>query len=411
MEINMETETIKKKFDYLMSVLERHWIIKDKNVMKVLLAGVIAHYLDTDPLWLLLISPSSGLKTELLSSLGEIPDIYPLSSLTGQTLFSGLRLGKNDKEHSLLTRINKKILTLKDFTTVLTTDFDSRQKILAQLREVYDGKFNQRYGNGVEIDWSGRIGFLAGCTPIIDIHSTVYQVLGERFIQYRLERADEASTVDKAFDNLGSDKDIRSEIKTAVAAFFANIKIPSVRTIELPPEIRTCLTGLASFCVRARSGIVRDSYKKVLEYVPEPEAPVRLAKQLATLCFALAILEGRDKVEPSDYLIALKTGLDTTPKQRIKVINFLASEDKLFDTTEVAEGIGYSTEGARRHLEDLTAHELVKIEKGGPGIADSWQLSDRTKEYLKKMRHPNMEEGTLDCNYNHINRYLLKMVM
>ena len=50
----------------------------------------------------------------------------------------------------------------------------------------------------------------------------------------------------------------------------------------------------------ARSGVVRDWYSRDVVYIPEPEGPGRLSKQLATVLASLAILWG-GKATEEDY--------------------------------------------------------------------------------------------------------------
>src|SRR5438046_1578624 len=76
---------------------------------------------------------------------------------------------------------------VKDFTTVLTLHRDKRGEILAQLREIYDGHYRKEFGNGKVVDWTGKIGLIAGVTPIIDTYHAVNQVLGERFVCFRIK--------------------------------------------------------------------------------------------------------------------------------------------------------------------------------------------------------------------------------
>jgi hypothetical protein len=130
------------------------------------LATVIANRMDGDPLWVFLVAPPSGGKTEVIRALDEAGDVYPLSSLTAQTFASGFE--RKGTETSLLPKIDGKTLTMKDFGTVLTMYREKKAEILAQLREIYDGGFIKEFGNGKTFRWSGKVGLLAGVTPIID---------------------------------------------------------------------------------------------------------------------------------------------------------------------------------------------------------------------------------------------------
>ena len=66
----------------------------------VALATVIANRMDGDPLWMFLVAPPSGGKTEVIRSLDDVADVYPLSSLTAQTFASGFE--RKGAETSLL---------------------------------------------------------------------------------------------------------------------------------------------------------------------------------------------------------------------------------------------------------------------------------------------------------------------
>lgn len=400
--------------DELIEKLSSKWLLPDTDVVRVLLAGVVGHKFSSDPLWIFLIAPPSSLKTELISSLDSLEDVYQISSLTPQTLFSGLKKIKGQEEsNSILERIGDKIITLKDFTTVLSMRWEDRAVVLSQLREIYDGSFKAKYGNSVEVNWAGRIGLVAGVTPAIDTHYAVFQTLGERFIQFRIDAVGEEDLTKISLKSLGSEKTNRSDVRNWVSSFVNNLEIPDIKDIKIPEDIQDCLGKLASFVVRARSGTVRDSYKKTLEYIPEPEAPARLVKQLATLACSLAVLDKRKEVTKKDYYLTLKVGFDCVPRQRMNVLNFVSSKEEPVSTTEVAEAIDYSPVGATMHLEDLVAHELLKVDRQGIGHANMWEVSPRSIGYFKGLLTKEMEKDETDIlrnahEYEHIKYLILK---
>src|SRR5262249_7946493 len=131
-----------------------------------------------------IVAPPSSMKTEVIRSLDDVPDVYPLSSLTAQTFASGFE--RRGVETSLLPKLDGKTITMKDFGTVLTMYREKKAEILAQLREIYDGGFVKEFGNGKRFHWAGKVGLLAGVTPIIDREYALNQILGERFILYRV---------------------------------------------------------------------------------------------------------------------------------------------------------------------------------------------------------------------------------
>lgn len=366
----------------LCDVFDKWLLLTDKNVMKIMLATIVSHYFATDPLWMFLVAPPSGSKTEIISSVINLPLVYFLSDLTVHTLASGMP-AKKDRDPSLLTRLPNNILVMKDFTTVLSMRHEEKQQILSQLREIYDGRFSKEFGTGKRVDWEGRLTLLAGVTPIVDTHSSVFQVMGERFVMYRVPQAAKIDVAKKALSNYGGEKQMRQEMAEAMSKYFFSLKIPEVSTIQLPEEIINALASLASFVVTARSGVVRDQYRRDLTYIPETEAPSRLAKQLGTLIKALCVLDKRSVVNWDDYYLTLRVALDIIPANRSKHLGALCGELLAVTTAKVGEKTSYSKSGSEIILEDLTALGLVTGKAEGHGIANEWMLSELSYSYFK----------------------------
>ncbi|MFC1693441.1 toprim domain-containing protein, partial [Candidatus Latescibacterota bacterium] len=145
--------------DGVKTVVKKWLYFEDYSVVDVCLAVIIANRMQADPLWMFLIAPPGGSKTELLRALKCEGVTYELSSLTEHTLVSGLQ-GVKD----MLFELNDKVVIMKDFTTVLSMRSDPRLVILGQLREIYDGQYKAEFGNRKKINWEGKVGFLAGVT-------------------------------------------------------------------------------------------------------------------------------------------------------------------------------------------------------------------------------------------------------
>ena len=176
---------------------------------------------------------------------------------------------------------------------------------------------------------------------------------------------------------------MRQELMDSFAGFIAGLKIPKIGDVMLPKDIEEKLMSLVLFCVTARSGIIRDSYTKEIEYVPDPEGPARLAKQLVTLGKALAIMGRSNEVSEKDYRLLYKIGKCSIARQRLLVINTLNEEGDYVTTSDVAKKVKYPTNTTRRFLEDLTALELIDRQHDRPGLADKWILSSKWKKFLE----------------------------
>lgn len=366
-------------FQQLEAAVDKWLLINDRGLLKVLLASVIANRLQGDPVWLFIVTASGGTKTELIRGLNKVPDVYGISDLTPQTFLSGDRQNKNA---SLLLRLPQfVILTMKDFTTVLTMHRDKRHAILSQLREIYDGYYRKEFGTGETRTWEGKWGFIAGVTSIIDHHQSIFQVLGERFVQYRPTQAEDVALAKKAMGNSGGEKAMRLEIQNALVDYLAGVQIPP-ELPALPEAIKECIAHLAAFCVRARSGVVRDGHTREIELIPETELPTRLAKQLSTLYSALTLIDNASSKD--NFALIAKIGMDSLPKKRKQVIDKLIKADDWQETADIAMAIGYPTGTTRHILEDLHGLGITDRQHEGQGYADHWRITEKTRHLLEK---------------------------
>jgi hypothetical protein len=75
----------------------RKWLyLPDPAPLLVTLGAVAANVRDGDPVWLLLVGPPGGGKSELLQSLIGLPDIHPTATLTEAALLSGTPKREHD---------------------------------------------------------------------------------------------------------------------------------------------------------------------------------------------------------------------------------------------------------------------------------------------------------------------------
>lgn len=375
-EAEQKTESLNKtiyiiSLDEIKEVFKRWLLLKDDNLIDVVLATVLVNYfLDHDPLWLLIVSASSGTKTEILRSLDGCKNIYFLSNLTKATLISGQ---KAKKDVSLLPKLTDQILVLKDFTTVLEMRADDQAEIFAQLREIYDGKYDKAFGTGKVFNWRGHVGILAGVTPVIDERISIKQILGERFILYRTVHEERKAMAKRAFDNEGSEKQMRAELHEAMKTFLNQIQ-PGAGLPGCPEEIKNKVVCLADITALARSSVPREGTgDRAIKYVPDPELPPRLAKQFKLLACGLSLVRGKTEVTEDEYHVLKKIALDTIPNQRKIVIKALLTDEWL-KTREVADRIRYPVATTRILLEDLNVLGITDRQfEGGKSASEIYQ--------------------------------------
>jgi hypothetical protein len=274
------------------------------------------------------------------------------------------------------------ILAFKDLTTVLTMHHEARSQIIGQLREVADGRTEKSFGNGLRLEWEGKLGLIAGVTPIIDEQHAFLSVMGERFLLYRLPEMTRRAIARRALSHRGREEALRDRIRPMVSEFLG--KYRNVERLELPEHFTEPLITLVDIVTRARSGVARDRQTRDILYLPEPEAPTRLAKQIAQLMAALLAI-GVDEDEA--WRLAEKVGWDSVPAVRSAVIRLLSRQEGYELTrADLQEKTGLPETTVRRVEEDLVVLGLATHRKD----KNKWLIAESklAAEYWDSDRGP-----------------------
>lgn len=363
-------------FEEYKATIEKWMLLNDPGIVKLLPAIYVANALKgRDPVWVMVVGPSGGGKTEILGSLLDMPKMYPVSLITPNTFLSGFP-GKGDT--SLLPKVNGKILMFKDWTSILSMNKENRNEIMGQLREIFDGHLKKPFGNGKVAEWRGKVGVLAGCTPAVDLAAQMHASLGERFIYYRLNMPDRLEVARRVLSNNDKVETMRLEMRDALYAFMKGVST-ATEVPELTEELKEDLIKVANLSTLARSGVIRDyGPKKEVVYVPSPEMPTRIVQQLSTIATALMMVNGGTYDKEVDKPILTKIAMDSIPQTNRMVMEVLA--EKTHQTTkDIALKLGYPTSPVHTYLENLAllgVCERIQGKDAGPdmGNADRWSM-------------------------------------
>ena len=226
-------------------------------------------------------------------------------------------------------------------------------------------------------------------TPVIDEHQAAMAVLGERFILFRLKTPNRKKVARRALDGAGNEREMRDALRGAMHGFLAS-RADVVPTVDVSMLDR--LAAAADFVTRARSGVLRDGYRRELNYAPEAEVPTRFAKVLLSLARGIALAKDHDTVGEDELRLVMRVALDCLPLVRHRVVSALvqhtisADDDGLPTTSAIAGTAQFATVTIRRALEDLQALGIVTVHKSGKGKADSWEIKEEWAEIFKVMR-------------------------
>src|SRR5262249_11057337 len=145
-----------------------------------------------DPLWVGIVASPSSAKTEIINSLSRVPHVRAADDISKAGLLSGTPKWQKTPgaKGGLLREIGDRgVLTIKDFSVVLSLRPDARAELLSALRRIYDGEWSRNIGadGGKTISWKGRVGLIFGSTEGYDDYYKAISQLGDRFLICRLD--------------------------------------------------------------------------------------------------------------------------------------------------------------------------------------------------------------------------------
>jgi len=382
--------TLKQIKDYYKSV----FLLRDENdtIIDVIMSVALNVHTDSDSIWVMILgAPSSG-KTECAMILSEVDKCFVISTVTENTFLSGMR-GIDGKEVSLLRQVGRKGLFIaKDYTTILSMDHTKRDTIVAQFREIYDGHFVKRTGNGVGGEWKGKVNLIGCSTDAIFSADGEGAEMGRRALNYVLPEMDDKerkAMMRMSNKNLTDIKQKREKLKEMVKEFMAEL-VESLPRDEnglahLPAveeSLQESIMDLANFLTRARTATKRDFQGKLIQ-VMWSESPTRANNQLQMLAQTFQWMN-QGETSDAQKKCVYKIALDSIPKLRRTTLNVLATYD-LVTTKGFAQKLGYPSKTAREWLEDLNVLGIITRSSGeavhSPG-ADTWKIKDEYRNIV-----------------------------
>ena len=354
--------------------IRKHLYIHDEEALDIVLATAAANFVDGDPVWLLLVGPSGGGKTELLNTFIGSNHCCSISKFTKNTLLSGYT--NLAPGNDLLFKIKNKLVVIKDLAPILEMGKDEQREIFSDLRDAYDGYVSKSWGTGQTTTWQGKFGLIAAATNAIDQRSKLFGELGERFIRVNL-RTDSKAQTGFAMDRIGSEERFRAKLKELGKDFLDHFKIVSLTQSPVaPPDVIGRISKLGILTAQLRTPVIRNNSKQI-EVLPNPEVGTRLSKQLMRLAQSTAMLYESPKIDgKADYRLALRVAVDSIPRKRLNLISSLLGGET--SASRISEVTSIPNSTVQYELEDLRVLGLVNKSSQN----STWEISDDIKDEL-----------------------------
>lgn len=334
----------------------------DTGALDCVLCAAAAERLSGDPPWLLIVGGSGAAKTETIMPLAGVGATI-ISTINGEAaLLSGTSKKERHKAATggLLRQVGDRgILVIKDFTSILSMNRDTRALVLAALREIYDGRWSRNVGTdgGMTMTWSGRLVIIGAVTTAWDSAHQVIATMGDRFVLVRLTSgADERRAAGRqAMLNVGSEQAMREELADRVAKL---LKGATTSVPDLDDAAVAELLDVADVVTRCRTAVERD-WQGNPAFAHALEMPTRFAKQL------VGLVRGGISIGMSPawaMQTALRSARDSMPPLRVRVLGDVARH-KWSTTSDVVKRLQLPRTTVDRTLQELHLLELLQVDE------------------------------------------------
>jgi hypothetical protein len=299
----------------------------DIDTIDAVIAVAAAERLPGDPVWLMIVSGSGNAKTETVQATSKVDGariVSTISSCGALLSASPRRQQTKGATGGLLREIGDRgLLIIKDVTSILSQDRNTRSEVLGALRELHDGRWARSVGvdGGKTLEWKGRLVIIGACTTAWDAAYAVVAEMGDRFIYIRPNSDNDEMRIESgthALDNVGQEAVMREELANAVAGVILGMKTDTACDVSMDEKKR--ILAISNLLTRTRTAIERDYRGNVIDS-HDPEMPTRFAKQLIQMMRgALAVGMARDDA----LRLILRCAWDSVPKLRLQLLRDVA---------------------------------------------------------------------------------------
>jgi len=367
----------------------RRWFHLPDNMLDVLdivYGSVIANRIVGDPLWTFIIAPPGGFKTVPIMALDGCKNIETTDTLTPAGLISGATMA-GGVDPSLLKRLHRKMLLVKDFTTVLNLPAQTREEVFGILRAAYDGKAERVLGNIGKKTIKATFGVLAAVTPAIEQYYDQHVQLGERFLGFRTpipsSMKDQREFLKRAHGNVGKEDEIGADLREVSAEILNYDYGPAP---DVPGDIAERLIAMALVIGRLRGVVTRERYsaQREVTHIPYTELPTRLIKQITKAAMGVTQFRRKTVVTHSELSVVKRLAEGSVPTGVYRAVcsMYRGGRERAWTSAELADVIGLPEwPTVKRLLQNLVLLGAAKVVT--VGRQHCWTLAGDMAEVLE----------------------------
>jgi hypothetical protein len=332
---------------------------KGTDIYDVVFGTILANRISGSPVWMYIVAPPGGFKTEPLLACAGGRYIEMVESVTPPALISGMNVAGHD-DPSLISKINNKTLIIKDWTIILGLPETERNEIMAILRGAFDGICGRNFGNGVRREIKSTFGILAAVTPVIEQYIEQTSAVGERFISWRNWLSEDIVVrkghIRKAIENTMCENDMKSDLNTiAKKVLIAKYPAPPKPSSEVIEQVISMSEWVASM----RCTVPRDKYSKEITHKPCSELGTRLSKEILKWCMGAALFRGENEISADVMRIAQHIARSSVSPRNLAILAYMyKSKHTIFTKKDIEKHIGLPSDTCNTLLGNM---EILKI--------------------------------------------------
>ena len=333
---------------------------KGTDIYDVVFGTILANRIPGSPVWMYIVAPPGGYKTEplLACSGGKLIEI--VESVTPAALISGLSIAGH-ADPSLISKIHRKTLIVKDWTILLGLPEHEVREIMGILRGAFDGECGRNFGNGIRRVIKSTFGILAAVTPIIEQYIEQTAAVGERFISWRNWISEEQSVrkdhIRRALKNVMHETTMKTELNTiAKKVLLAQYPEPPVPDEALTEQI----ISMSEWVAAMRGAVSRDKYSKAITHRPCTEIGTRVSKEIMKWLMGVSLFKGNKEISPDSIRVAECIARSSVSQRNLSILQAMWKDrEKWYTKLEIEKEIYLPNETCDILLGNMVALNIL----------------------------------------------------